>query len=110
MQNSIQFVPVVSSSEGLGMKKWLGILSKEDLSDGPNKPHSTLSGLPSGHFTHIFIDEAGQALEPEAMMPLGFGAGNPDVQIVLAGDPKQLGPILMCKRARWGGLCLHVSG
>ena len=58
-----------------------------------------LLGLPSGHFTHIFVDEAGQALEPEVMIPLGFGAGNSDVQIVLAGDPKQLGPILMSKRA-----------
>ena len=26
-------------------------------------------GVPQGHFTHIFMDEAGHALEPEAMIP-----------------------------------------
>ena len=32
-------------------------------------------GLPVGHFTHVFIDEAGQATEPEALIPLGLLAG-----------------------------------
>lgn len=27
-------------------------------------------GIPNDHFTHFFIDEAGHAMEPEAVIPL----------------------------------------
>ncbi|XP_072223489.1 putative helicase mov-10-B.2 [Leuresthes tenuis] len=50
--------------------------------------------IPAGHFTHVFVDEAGHAVETECLVPL---AGLLDIesgQLVLAGDPKQLGPIL----------------
>ena len=48
-------------------------------------------------FTHIFIDEAGHATDPETVIPLtGLirDAVRSGVQIVLAGDPKQLGPVI----------------
>ncbi len=50
-------------------------------------------GIPRGHFSHIFIDEAGQALEPEAMIAIRTMAG-PKTNVVLSGDPRQLGPIV----------------
>jgi helicase MOV-10 len=50
-------------------------------------------GLPRGHFDYVFIDEVGQALEPEAMIPIKTMAG-PQTNIIVSGDPKQLGPIV----------------
>ncbi|XP_077997754.1 3'-5' exoribonuclease HELZ2-like [Glandiceps talaboti] len=41
-----------------------------------------------GHFTHILIDEAGQALESEAITPLTLAT--PNTKIVLAGDHRQM--------------------
>jgi len=29
-------------------------------------------GFTQGHFTHVFVDEAGQATEPEILVPLGW--------------------------------------
>ncbi|KAG8954847.1 hypothetical protein FRC04_010330 [Tulasnella sp. 424] len=64
-------------------------------------PHGI--GIKAGHFTHIFIDEAGQASEPEVMIPIKLNAG-PKTTIVLAGDPKQLGPVIRSPVARRLGL------
>ncbi|KAJ7074967.1 P-loop containing nucleoside triphosphate hydrolase protein [Mycena belliarum] len=50
-------------------------------------------GVKRGHFTHIFVDEAGQATEPEVMLPIKSNA-NKSTNVVLAGDNKQLGPIV----------------
>ncbi|CAI5967953.1 unnamed protein product [Closterium sp. NIES-64] len=48
-------------------------------------------GVPRGTFTHIFIDEAGHAIEPEGIIPIACHAA-PHAVILLAGDHKQLGP------------------
>ena len=54
------------------------------------------NGIPQGHFTHIFMDEAGHSTEPEAMIPLAL-MDPKKTRLILAGDPKQLGPILRSK-------------
>uniref|UniRef100_A0AAZ3P8D6 RNA helicase n=1 Tax=Oncorhynchus tshawytscha TaxID=74940 RepID=A0AAZ3P8D6_ONCTS len=56
-------------------------------------------GVPPGHFSHVFVDEAGHAVETETIISLagerGMDEGGRETgQVVLAGDPKQLGPIL----------------
>ncbi|EUC55593.1 RNA helicase, putative, partial [Rhizoctonia solani AG-3 Rhs1AP] len=60
-------------------------------------------GVDPGDFTHIFIDEAGQGSEPEVMIPILMMAG-PKTNIVLSGDPKQLGPVIRSPIARPLGL------
>uniref|UniRef100_A0A9J8C2J1 RNA helicase n=1 Tax=Cyprinus carpio carpio TaxID=630221 RepID=A0A9J8C2J1_CYPCA len=60
-------------------------------------------GLRVGHFTHVFVDEAGQATEPESLIPLSL-LSETSGQMVLAGDPKQLGPVVKSKLAAVFGL------
>jgi helicase MOV-10 len=60
-------------------------------------------GVPRGHFDLIVVDEAGQAFEAEAMAPIGCLLG-PQTQLVIAGDPKQLGPVVHHSLAKENGL------
>ncbi|XP_056886470.1 putative helicase mov-10-B.1 [Takifugu flavidus] len=61
-------------------------------------------GIPVGHFTHVFVDEAGQAVEPECIIAVAGLFSPKEGQMVLAGDPKQLGPILRSPLAIQYGL------
>jgi helicase MOV-10 len=45
------------------------------------------NGVERGHFGSIFVDEAGHALEPEAVAPIAMLRGA-DGRVVFAGDPK----------------------
>jgi len=56
-----------------------------------------------GHFTHMFYDESGQATEPETMIAIKTMADNL-TQVILSGDPQQLGPIIRSNVARELGL------
>ncbi|KAK7308864.1 hypothetical protein RJT34_05163 [Clitoria ternatea] len=56
-----------------------------------------------GHFSHMFLDEAGQASEPETMIPVSHLCRR-DTVVVLAGDPLQLGPVIYSKIADQYGL------
>ncbi|XP_037774050.1 putative helicase mov-10-B.1 [Penaeus monodon] len=51
------------------------------------------ASLPQGHITHVFLDECGHAMEPEAMSALA-GIVEKEAQVVLTGDPHQLGPVI----------------
>jgi len=59
--------------------------------------------VPVGHFSHIAIDEASQAEEPLVMIPI-MTFSNPYTNIILAGDPNELGPIIESPTAARSGL------
>eukprot|EP00884_Botryococcus_braunii_P022696 jgi/Botrbrau1/910/Bobra.0167s0026.1 len=74
----------------------------------------TAAGLlwqyPGVRFTHVLIDESGQALLPEALIPLSFLDANGPAMLV--GDPRQLGPVVRNHRGLVGvdaRLSLSVS-
>lgn len=65
-------------------------------------------GIPVGHFTHVFLDESGQAVEPECVIAIAGLLRAGEGQLVLAGDPKQLGPIIRSPLAIQHGLGLSL--
>ncbi|PIN22560.1 RNA helicase [Handroanthus impetiginosus] len=60
-------------------------------------------GIKRGHFSYFFLDEAGQASEPETMVPVSH-LYSKDTVVVLAGDPMQLGPVVFSRDAESYGL------
>lgn len=56
------------------------------------------------HFSYIFIDEASQSIELESLIPFtltsmpGKTEGTLYAQIIIAGDPHQLGPVVRCRK------------
>ncbi|XP_019113691.2 putative helicase mov-10-B.1 [Larimichthys crocea] len=65
-------------------------------------------GIPVGHFTHVFLDEGGQAVEPECVIAIAGLLEAGKGQLVVAGDPKQLGPILRSPIGLQHGLGLSL--
>jgi len=61
------------------------------------------SGLHVGHFTHIFLDTAGQASEPETMVPIANFATEQTV-VVVSGNLGELAHEISCPMARKFGL------
>ncbi|XP_011708077.1 PREDICTED: putative helicase MOV-10 [Wasmannia auropunctata] len=64
-----------------------------------------LSGVSfwENHFSYIIVDEASQATEAEMLIPLAITNKAEDgtefqAQIIIAGDPYQLGPVIRCRR------------
>jgi helicase MOV-10 len=76
---------------------------QKDLAARNLPPYSAPSRL--SHWTHLIIDEAAQATEPELAPAMHLVlAHDYAAQIVLAGDPKQLGPEIQSRAASSAGL------
>jgi len=68
----------------------------------------SVQGVDKPHFTHLFIDEAAQATEPETLIPFSVvvdsSPGARKVEIALVGDPRQLQPAVYSNTAAAAGL------
>ncbi|KAL3852404.1 hypothetical protein ACJMK2_016055 [Sinanodonta woodiana] len=93
--------PYCSTGEAMDITSHYKILVCTCVTAGALFSH----GIRAGHFSHVFIDEAGQSTEPECMISASLVA-HTDGQIVLAGDPFQLGPVLRSSYALTYGLNL----
>ncbi|KIL67986.1 hypothetical protein M378DRAFT_122302 [Amanita muscaria Koide BX008] len=81
-------------------------------------PHRSSKHRPKPHWTHLIIDEAAQGSEPELLVPMSVVLTPHDdemdqgvvdqlsfsPQLVLCGDPNQLGAIIISDVARQGDL------
>lgn len=81
-------------------------------------PHREKAHRVKPHWTHLIIDEAAQGSEPELNIPISavtahpkfyknYKAEDPEFilpQLVLCGDPNQLGPMVCSEDARTGEL------
>ena len=63
--------------------------------------------FPKDFFQYVFVDEAGQATEPETCIALG-GILSTAGHLVMAGDPYQLGPIVRSSVAHKHGLSVSL--
>jgi DNA polymerase III delta prime subunit len=63
----------------------------------------TSVGVEPGHFSHIIIDEAAQLTESDTLVPLCL-AKSGRTCIVMAGDDRQFGPLVLSDSARHHGL------
>lgn len=63
--------------------------------------------LSTTHFSHLILDEAGQCHETEAIMAISM-MEKPDSQIILAGDDKQLGPVVDCPELEDAGFAVSL--
>jgi len=68
---------------------------------------ATLCGVGMAkHFSHIIIDEASQMLETESLIPISLASKT--THIVLAGDDKQIGPVIHSPSAKHHKLDLSI--
>lgn len=68
-----------------------------------------IHGMGGTFYDYVFFDEAGHAEEPLTLIPaVGLlkrtMEGTLDGNLILAGDPKQLGPIIHSRLAAYFGL------
>lgn len=67
-----------------------------------------LTGVEDPHFTHLFVDEAAQATEPEMLIALSVvvdpAGSKQKAEIALFGDPRQLSPSVYSSNAAAAGL------
>jgi hypothetical protein len=68
-----------------------------------------LAALGAEPFDYVIVDESSQAMEPEALLAVLQACRGSAARLVLAGDPRQLGPDVRCARALAKGLGVSMQ-
>ncbi|XP_058054812.1 probable RNA helicase armi [Anopheles bellator] len=91
---------IITTASGLRMKLQAKHIGCNRVTISTCNCIGTLLNLrfPPNHFTHIIVDEAGQCLEPESLIPICLSSRTGTV--VLVGDPQQLGAVTMNRYAK----------
>uniref|UniRef100_A0A2M3ZZS1 RNA helicase n=1 Tax=Anopheles triannulatus TaxID=58253 RepID=A0A2M3ZZS1_9DIPT len=99
---------ILVTESGLRLKLQAKHIGRNRVTISTCSSFGTLMQLrfPPNHFTHVIIDEAGQCLEPETLIPLAL-INRTVGSVVLLGDPQQLGPVQMSRFTE--DRCVRVS-
>ncbi|ETN66622.1 hypothetical protein AND_001572 [Anopheles darlingi] len=106
--NCAESEQVLVTESGLRMKVQAKHIGQNRVTISTCSAFGTLMHLrfPTNHFTHVIIDEAGQCLEAETLIPLALINKTVD-SVVLLGDPQQLGPVQLSRLTE--NHCTRVS-
>lgn len=93
------------TKSGLKLRCNSDVLGRHRITIGTCNTIGTLMRLkfPRDHFTHAIIDESGQCIEPDVLIPVTF-LNKLSGQVIFAGDPMQLGPVVLSRHAIDNGL------
>uniref|UniRef100_A0A2M4BAE9 RNA helicase n=1 Tax=Anopheles marajoara TaxID=58244 RepID=A0A2M4BAE9_9DIPT len=99
---------ILVTENGMRMKLQAKHIGRNRVTISTCSAFGTLMQLrfPPNHFTHVIIDEAGQCLEAETLIPLSL-INQTVGSVVLLGDPQQLGPVQLSRYTE--DRCVRVS-
>uniref|UniRef100_A0A2M3YYR3 RNA helicase n=1 Tax=Anopheles braziliensis TaxID=58242 RepID=A0A2M3YYR3_9DIPT len=106
--NCAESEEILVTESGLRMKLQAKHIGRNRVTISTCSAFGTLMQLrfPPNHFTHVIIDEAGQCLEAETLIPLAL-INRTVGSVVLLGDPQQLGPVQLSRHTE--DRCVRVS-
>uniref|UniRef100_T1DQJ2 RNA helicase n=1 Tax=Anopheles aquasalis TaxID=42839 RepID=T1DQJ2_ANOAQ len=106
--NCAESEEILVTENGLRMKLQAKHIGRNRVTISTCSSFGSLMQLrfPPNHFTHVIIDEAGQCLEAETLVPLAL-INRTVGSVVLLGDPQQLGPVQLSRYTE--DRCVRVS-
>ena len=93
---NLLFLSGMTNASMRNRRECLQTYTQDSLTSSGLTLNGSIEGAQVPMFTHLFVDEAAQASEPEILIPLSVVVDDVSVirkaEIVLSGDPRQLNP------------------
>ena len=94
--SALLFLAGATNSSLLRRRNCLQLETEQRLRSSGLTLTGKINGADHPYWTHLFIDEAAQATEPESLIPMSVVVDDNQsatkAEIALCGDPRQLGP------------------